>query len=159
MIEQTRKPNKERIAPNREKIYRLNGLWPWENEALPYRQRYRAYLKSPHWKERSFSARSSAGMRCEACFRNHKLTTHHLTYERMFRELPEDLMCLCWPCHKKAQDEFGATNPPRSQVQEFLRSVRTPILVTRHRKIQSSLFTKMVQKAELDGFFTELHSH
>jgi hypothetical protein len=44
----------------------------------------------------------SADYRCERCGSPgdaRSLEVHHLTYERLGRELPEDLMVVCWPCH------------------------------------------------------------
>lgn len=70
---------------------------------------YKAYLKSPRWKAKSEQCIQRAGYRCERCkrLRGDKVTlqAHHKTYERLGRELPEDLECVCTDCHKKADRE------------------------------------------------------
>lgn len=46
----------------------------------------------------------SRGSKCEACSRDklpNKLQLHHKTYERIFNELPSDLVLLCARCHMK----------------------------------------------------------
>lgn len=35
---------------------------------------------------------------------NVPLDGHHLTYERLFDELPEDVKLLCRKCHKRVHD-------------------------------------------------------
>lgn len=70
---------------------------------------YEEYLKSPHW------LRFSQGIKklrrkCEDCGidalearHRHKqdLNVHHLTYERVGNEKPEDVVVLCFYCHLK----------------------------------------------------------
>lgn len=67
-------------------------------------EKYRKYLKSKKW--RSFSGRIKAQRNhtCEICGVKKMgldLHTHHLTYDRLFDELPEDVQILCNMCHKK----------------------------------------------------------
>lgn len=63
---------------------------------------YRNYLKSPQWDERRRAALGRARYRCERCGANAPLQVHHLTYKRIFRERPDDLQALCFPCHRWA---------------------------------------------------------
>lgn len=47
--------------------------------------------------------------RCECCGEQLPLTMHHLHYETVGQETPEDLEGLCWTCHKaKHIDPAGA---------------------------------------------------
>lgn len=65
------------------------------------RQRYHAYLHSAGWFARSAPVRWRSGGRCERCRRWRAREVHHLTYRRIFRELPEDLIHLCVGCHER----------------------------------------------------------
>lgn len=84
-------------------IHRTFGKWPWEDESLPRWKRYRLYMVSPHWLLARTVAVNKTRRRCEYCGSSKRLTTHHLTYARLFAEPHTDLMTLCWPCHKKAE--------------------------------------------------------
>lgn len=59
------------------------------------------YLQTPHWKETRSRAIARAGNRCQHCGATSRLEVHHLTYERLFCEQPEDLLVLCRSCHQK----------------------------------------------------------
>lgn len=54
-----------------------------------------AYLKNHKW--------------CEGCGQNIPLQLHHLTYERLGRELDKDLLALCERCHRTFHELPGAT--------------------------------------------------
>jgi hypothetical protein len=60
---------------------------------------YRAYLRSDAWKERRSRAVERAGGRCAVCNARGPLEVHHRRYDRVGRELPEDLLVLCRDCH------------------------------------------------------------
>ncbi len=61
---------------------------------------YQTYLQSPEWAIKRNEARERAGHRCQVCNSpNGPLDTHHRTYDRLGRELPEDLIVLCRSCH------------------------------------------------------------
>jgi 5-methylcytosine-specific restriction endonuclease McrA len=61
---------------------------------------YREYLASADWQVKRADAIERAGYRCEVCGLPWGLEVHHKTYERLGNELPEDLACLCWGCHR-----------------------------------------------------------
>jgi hypothetical protein len=67
---------------------------------------YLAHLKSAEWKRKAAEIRDRADGLCEECRaepgEGDTLEVHHLTYERIFREDPDDLVVLCSPCHRKA---------------------------------------------------------
>jgi len=63
-------------------------------------EQYRDYIGSPAWRDRAEQARERAGYRCQLCNRKGELHVHHRTYERLGRELDEDLIVLCAACHK-----------------------------------------------------------
>jgi len=69
--------------------------------------KYRAYLLSPTWAAIKLDLLHARGQRCERCQKKTKyLQVHHLTYARIFKEEPEDLLLVCDKCHKK---EHGIT--------------------------------------------------
>jgi 5-methylcytosine-specific restriction endonuclease McrA len=65
---------------------------------------YVAHLASPEWQLIRKDKLERAGYRCERCGvsmnAGYTLDIHHLTYERLGDELPEDLLVVCRPCHK-----------------------------------------------------------
>jgi len=65
---------------------------------------YLNYLNSKEWSEMKLDLIQSRGCKCEQCNRGklpNKLQLHHKTYERIFNELPSDLILLCARCHMK----------------------------------------------------------
>jgi len=70
---------------------------------------YDEYLRSPWWRARKNLLLRYRGERCEHCGSGDSLEMHHRTYERLFRELPDDLELLCHSCH---QDEHGRPGLP-----------------------------------------------
>lgn len=61
---------------------------------------YGAYLASREWALLREAVRERSGGVCERCRRNPQQAVHHLTYERVGRELLEDLQAICTPCHE-----------------------------------------------------------
>jgi hypothetical protein len=60
---------------------------------------YRTYLGSPAWKARAAAARKRAGYRCSRCHKAGPLDVHHLTYQDLGHERPEQLLAVCHACH------------------------------------------------------------
>lgn len=71
---------------------------------------YDEYLKSVQWKNFKLSLILIRGKKCEACgATNKRLDGHHLTYERLGNELPEDVQLLCRNCHENIHNRrFGS---------------------------------------------------
>jgi len=72
---------------------------------------HRRYLDSPGWKARSRRAILEAGESCQQCGATGTLQVHHLTYERVGQELPEDLLVLCISCHNAIHARMPAGSP------------------------------------------------
>lgn len=71
------------------------------------KESYREYLQTDHW--RAFRARVFAdprNKRCQICKRTRQLNIHHLTYERVGKELLADVIVLCKPCHFAHHDKI-----------------------------------------------------
>jgi hypothetical protein len=73
---------------------------------------YHAYLKSDEWKVKRDSQIRDAGGRCQVCNSRYRLNCHHRTYERIGRELPEDLIVLCEVCHGIFHRNGRLARPP-----------------------------------------------
>lgn len=87
--------NRKKRVPKSERKPRVNK----------FRQKYLDYLDSKKWKDFRDSIKAERGNKCEIChFPGGKgviLDGHHLTYVRLFNELPEDIQIVCRDCHKK----------------------------------------------------------
>jgi hypothetical protein len=65
---------------------------------------YRSYIRSPAWKARRIEVIRRAKGICERCHRWPIVNVHHVTYERLGRELPGDLLGVCNLCHQEIHD-------------------------------------------------------
>lgn len=74
------------------------------------RDAYLSYLQSPEWRKRRDAALRKARFRCEQCQSKRKLQVHHLTYERLGDEAPDDLKVLCERCHEDQHVEHAEHN-------------------------------------------------
>lgn len=70
---------------------------------------YKDYLRTPHWRETRARKAKAADYQCERCGEFGRrgprrmiigLHVHHLTYERVGKELDSDLEVLCIACHE-----------------------------------------------------------
>ena len=62
---------------------------------------YMLYLQSPEWKEFSAKIKEDRNHQCEVCGSRNNLEAHHLTYENLYHENPEDIQILCHQCHER----------------------------------------------------------
>lgn len=65
-------------------------------KALPYRD----YLKTDWWGWKRDKAIRRAHGDCELCQERAAKDVHHVTYERLGCERPDDLVALCRRCHE-----------------------------------------------------------
>jgi 5-methylcytosine-specific restriction endonuclease McrA len=75
----------------------------WRHSAL-----YETYMQSETWRElRDLCIWAADGLceRCGASEDDVQIEVHHLTYERLGHEDPDDLQVLCSPCHVIADAE------------------------------------------------------
>jgi 5-methylcytosine-specific restriction endonuclease McrA len=85
-------------------IFYALGLINPRTEASATRSRapsdYEEYLLAPYWKHRRGEKLRTVGYRCQVCnSRSPPLDVHHRTYDRLGKELDEDLTVLCRNCH------------------------------------------------------------
>ena len=67
---------------------------------LPTNAQYEDYLNSTVWKNKRRAVMDRCKKICERCGKFRVDEVHHLTYERIFNEMLEDLQDLCEPCLK-----------------------------------------------------------
>lgn len=68
----------------------------WQDESLPWRERYRSFLKSPEWKAKREEVFRVKGKRCEYCgTTNPPIHLHHLDYSQWSDAEVSQLMPLC----------------------------------------------------------------
>ncbi len=70
---------------------------------------YLAYLQSDKWALQRAAALARAKYRCMACGGWRDLEVHHLSYERLGAEVPQDLTVLCGHCHKRTHRQESAS--------------------------------------------------
>jgi 5-methylcytosine-specific restriction endonuclease McrA len=70
-----------------------------KRSALKRLTAYSWYLGSAFWRERRGHILHRANYTCERCGKLPATEVHHLTYVRVFNELPSDLVALCKQCH------------------------------------------------------------
>lgn len=69
--------------------------------------KYSDYLNSPHWIEFSAKMKDAALGMCEECGYEENLNVHHLHYETLGHESPEDVKVLCYRCHQEAHEAIN----------------------------------------------------
>lgn len=73
---------------------------PRESVAVLQRLPYQEYLRSAHWQKLREDRILRSGRQCKLCeATDRRLDVHHKTYERLGRELWDDLIVLCEVCH------------------------------------------------------------
>ena len=81
----------------------ITPLQSWE-------QKYQEYIRSPEWKQKRREALERVDHKCQKCGHtkwSRRLNVHHLTYEHLMNEPPEDLKVVCTVCHR-IEDEKRA---------------------------------------------------
>lgn len=62
---------------------------------------YSTYLDSNEWRERSRATIAAAGGICAFCCQRPAVQAHHICYDRVGCELPDDLRAICLRCHRQ----------------------------------------------------------
>ena len=78
------------------------------------------YYKSEEWETKRLFALRRAQHRCDKCGSKGPLQVHHLTYDRIYNERPEDLEVLCNKCHEKADREREYDNWYNSAFETYM---------------------------------------
>lgn len=73
---------------------------------MQHSREYAEYIKSARWKATAKLIKESRGYVCARCGKaTWSVEAHHLTYERLGRELTSDIELVCKDCHPKADHE------------------------------------------------------
>lgn len=72
------------------------------------KEKYAAYLCSREWGVLKEAVRERSRGCCERCGTLPQDATHHLTYERKYKEDIEDLQAICTPCHEFTHGKASA---------------------------------------------------
>lgn len=98
-----------------------------------YRQpiAYRDYLRTNHWEAvRKRYQESNLEQYCIACGTK-GFQLHHIVYDRLWRELPGDLIPLCGNCHQRIHWYLTQNRCPREQIWTILHNAFELIPETR----------------------------
>jgi 5-methylcytosine-specific restriction endonuclease McrA len=71
---------------------------------------YRVYLRSAAWKRTRADYMRRIGWLCERCHVRAAMIVHHLHYDRLYHEQPEDLFAVCRACHDQLHKVPVAAN-------------------------------------------------
>lgn len=88
---------------------------------------YQEYIHSDAWQRRRKRAIKRAGGKCQRCGSEQRLEVHHLTYARLGKEPPADLMVLCHACHQAEH------TPRRDPVRAIIAGIARHISRKRNR--------------------------
>ncbi len=69
------------------------------------KEKYAAYLQTPHWRAFRYTALQSYGYTCQLCRREYRhaqqfINVHHKNYDHLYREKFRDVLVLCVRCHE-----------------------------------------------------------
>ena len=71
--------------------------------------KYRSYIHSKRWARKRRFYFSAFPKLCASCSSKDDLQLHHITYQRLGCERPEDLIMLCKECHEDFHEFIGIT--------------------------------------------------
>lgn len=73
----------------------------FQNEP-PQLSKYQAYLRTDYWRIFRHSVITECGPRCQVCDKRlARPQLHHLSYERLGKERPSDVIIACDDCHRR----------------------------------------------------------
>lgn len=87
---------------------------------------FNAYIKSEAWKKKSLERFKVDGYVCQMCGSGKNLVCHHITYLRLGNEDIDDLLTVCYSCHKKLHDKDSrkAPEPPKPRTHKCQQCLR-----------------------------------
>ncbi len=88
-------------------------------ETNEWLRRYKAYLKSPEWKEKRQRVLQFWDYKCATCSSPLDLHVHHRTYQRVGDEAFNDLIVLCENCHAKFHETLGKQAGPNKPLTAY----------------------------------------
>ncbi len=108
---------------------------------------YSDYLNSEDWKSKRSQRLLIANFKCAACRSSKCVQVHHLTYARIFNEDMADLMPLCEPHHKAAEDLIARGKLTRFGDPLFLSLETIRLLLSEEKKAEPPKIQKPIKKS------------
>lgn len=103
-------------------------------------EQYLAYLKTDAWRNKAKAVIKRDG-KCLVCKSKKKLTAHHLTYTNIFKENLDELLTLCWPCHKKLHK---IANKNKCSLSDAMYTLKTGIATRKEKILHTTKLRKTV---------------
>lgn len=100
---------------------KISGTWLSRQE---YEEAFNLYRQQDEWVNLKRIVGKRCNYICERCFQSPFKECHHLIYERVFMEKPEDLMGVCRKCHLILESK-KCRNRKSVQKNIFLKKVET----------------------------------
>ncbi len=91
---------------------------------------YLDYLQSNEWAQIRIDLFELRGKKCERCGSKKRISVHHLSYDNIFNEEPEDLEILCDKCHK---NEHGLIVKVKKKKYSKRIKKSKPVVENKHR--------------------------
>lgn len=91
-------------------------------------QRYYDYLQSNQWAAIKAKRLYRSSYQCDVCGSKYRVQIHHLTYERIFSESLDDLICLCRDHHRIAEEALTQGVLTRTGTPKELRATTVKLL-------------------------------
>jgi hypothetical protein len=99
---------------------------------MPSRERYVRYICSPEWNARRNRYYRRHGRACAFCGAVKWVELHHHTYERMGRELDDDLIAVCREHHQEIHSHHD--RHPELTLTQATRQVAAQYVIEVHRR-------------------------
>lgn len=77
---------------------------------LKIMKKYNKYIESIEWKEKRIYIINQRNWICERCGNDKFLQIHHWSYKNLWKELDNELFCLCKKCHKEFHSKYWFKN-------------------------------------------------
>lgn len=103
-------------------------------------KQYLTYLKTDAWRNKAKAVIKRDG-KCLVCQSKKKLTAHHLTYVNIFKENLDELLTLCWPCHKKLHK---IANKNKCSLSDAMCALKTGIATRKEKILRPTKLKKTV---------------
>lgn len=113
-------------------------------------EEYANYLQSGDWLKRRQQKLDASGSCCESCGKSNRLQVHHLTYARIFQELPSDLMVLCRYHHIAAEESVSKGEIKRFGDTALLREQTLDVLATYGKSVNGKRRDGQRRSAKLE---------
>lgn len=93
---------------------------------ISHNRAYHEYLLSDLWQAKRCACLARARYICQMCLNAAATEVHHLNYVRIFNERADDIIAVCWRCHRKMHGKLPtAVNDNERQLEFSFTGPRT----------------------------------